>query len=65
MVVGTELMVLLFLLLSFLFLLFFSSSSPPPQDACRKIHALIDKVDEERYDLEVKVGKASKEVSSR
>lgn len=33
-----------------------------PQDTCKKLHALIDKVDEERYDLEAKVGKADKEV---
>ncbi|XP_008408887.1 troponin I, fast skeletal muscle-like [Poecilia reticulata] len=31
-------------------------------EACKKIHALIDKVDEERYDLEAKVGKADKEI---
>ncbi|XP_057693262.1 troponin I, fast skeletal muscle-like [Corythoichthys intestinalis] len=31
-------------------------------DTCRKINALIDKVDEERYDLSVKVGKADKEI---
>lgn len=32
------------------------------QETCKKLHALIDKVDEERYDLESKVGKADKEV---
>ncbi|XP_075884904.1 troponin I, fast skeletal muscle-like [Nelusetta ayraudi] len=31
-------------------------------DTCKKIHALIDRVDEERYDLEIKVGKAGKEI---
>ncbi|XP_041651564.1 troponin I, fast skeletal muscle-like [Cheilinus undulatus] len=31
-------------------------------DTCRKLHALIDKVDEERYDLEAKVAKADKEI---
>lgn len=33
------------------------------QETCRKLHALIDKVDEERYDLLTKVGKAEKEVN--
>lgn len=36
---------------------------PSPQDTCRKLHGLIDKVDEERYDLEIKMGKADKEVN--
>ncbi|KAK5866793.1 hypothetical protein PBY51_011340 [Eleginops maclovinus] len=31
-------------------------------EACKKLHCLIDKVDEERYDLETKVGKANKEI---
>ncbi|XP_031695923.1 troponin I, fast skeletal muscle-like [Anarrhichthys ocellatus] len=31
-------------------------------ETCRKMAALIDRVDEERYDLESKVGKADKEV---
>ncbi|KAF1386359.1 hypothetical protein PFLUV_G00093970 [Perca fluviatilis] len=31
-------------------------------EACKKLHALLDKVDEERYDLESKVGKADKEI---
>ncbi|XP_038561941.1 troponin I, fast skeletal muscle-like [Micropterus salmoides] len=31
-------------------------------ETCKKLHALLDKVDEERYDLEVKVGKANKEI---
>ncbi|XP_024137928.1 troponin I, fast skeletal muscle [Oryzias melastigma] len=32
------------------------------QETCKKLHALIDKIDEERYDLEAKVGKADKEI---
>lgn len=32
------------------------------QETCKKLAALIDKVDEDRYDLEIKVGKANKEV---
>ncbi|XP_077373942.1 troponin I, fast skeletal muscle-like isoform X2 [Festucalex cinctus] len=31
-------------------------------DTCRKLNALIEKVDEERYDLSIKVGKADKEI---
>ncbi|XP_039989829.1 troponin I, fast skeletal muscle-like [Xiphias gladius] len=31
-------------------------------DTCRKLHALIDRVDEERYDLVTKVKKADKEI---
>ncbi|XP_029378692.1 troponin I, fast skeletal muscle-like [Echeneis naucrates] len=31
-------------------------------ETCRKIHALIDKVDEERYDLHTKTVKADKEI---
>ncbi|CAB1414623.1 unnamed protein product [Pleuronectes platessa] len=31
-------------------------------ETCKKLHALIDRVDEERYDLESKVGKADKEI---
>ncbi|XP_003967264.1 troponin I, fast skeletal muscle-like [Takifugu rubripes] len=31
-------------------------------ETCRKLHALIDKVDEERYDLQTKLGKAEKEI---
>lgn len=34
------------------------------QDTCRKLYALIDKIDEERYDAEAKVTKANKEVAS-
>lgn len=33
------------------------------KETCRKLHALIDKVDEERYDLQTKVTKAEKEVN--
>ncbi|XP_040895180.1 troponin I, fast skeletal muscle-like [Toxotes jaculatrix] len=31
-------------------------------ETCKKLHSLIDKIDEERYDLEAKVGKADKEI---
>ncbi|XP_068459979.1 troponin I, fast skeletal muscle-like [Clinocottus analis] len=31
-------------------------------ETCKKMAALIDKIDEERYDLESKVGKANKEI---
>ncbi|XP_029951898.1 troponin I, fast skeletal muscle-like [Salarias fasciatus] len=31
-------------------------------ETCKKLHALIDKIDEERYDLEAKVGKSDKEI---
>ncbi|KAK5621933.1 hypothetical protein CRENBAI_009191 [Crenichthys baileyi] len=31
-------------------------------ETCKKLHALIDKVDEERYDLEAKLGKGDKEI---
>ncbi|KAM7003249.1 troponin I, fast skeletal muscle-like [Tautogolabrus adspersus] len=31
-------------------------------EACKKLHAIIDKVDEDRYDLESKVAKADKEI---
>ncbi|KAG7522438.1 hypothetical protein JOB18_022173 [Solea senegalensis] len=31
-------------------------------DTCKKLHALIDKIDEERYDMESKVSKADKEI---
>ncbi|KAI9532611.1 hypothetical protein NQZ68_030553 [Dissostichus eleginoides] len=31
-------------------------------EVCKKIHSLIDKIDEERYDLMGKVGKANKEI---
>ncbi len=32
------------------------------QELCKKLHQQIDKVDEERYDLESKVNKSNKEV---
>lgn len=32
------------------------------QEVCKKLHAAIDKIDEERYDAEAKVQKADKEV---
>ncbi|XP_073724955.1 troponin I, fast skeletal muscle [Misgurnus anguillicaudatus] len=32
------------------------------QDLCKKLHQDIDRIDEERYDLEVKVNKADKEI---
>ncbi|XP_061578187.1 troponin I, fast skeletal muscle-like [Cololabis saira] len=31
-------------------------------ETCKKLHALIDKIDEQRYDLASKVGKADKEI---
>ncbi|KAK0151495.1 Troponin I, fast skeletal muscle [Merluccius polli] len=31
-------------------------------EACKKLHAMLDKIDEERYDAESKVGKADKEI---
>uniref|UniRef100_UPI0037E9B4EA troponin I, fast skeletal muscle-like n=1 Tax=Semicossyphus pulcher TaxID=241346 RepID=UPI0037E9B4EA len=31
-------------------------------ETCKKLHGLIDKVDDDRYDLEAKVGKANKEI---
>lgn len=35
------------------------------QELCKKIHAAIDKIDEDRYDAEAKVTKADKEVRHR
>ncbi|XP_059402470.1 troponin I, fast skeletal muscle-like [Carassius carassius] len=32
------------------------------QELCKKLHQQIDNIDEERYDLEAKVGKANKEI---
>ncbi|MEQ2188418.1 Troponin I, fast skeletal muscle [Goodea atripinnis] len=32
------------------------------QEYCKKLHAAIDKIDEERYDIEAKVQKADKEI---
>lgn len=34
------------------------------QELCKKLHAKIESVDEERYDTEVKLQKTTKEVSS-
>ncbi|KAF7481489.1 Hypothetical predicted protein [Marmota monax] len=36
---------------------------PSPQDLCRQLHARVDKVDEERYDVEAKVTKNIKEIA--
>lgn len=33
------------------------------QELCKEIHRKIDKIDEERYDLQMKVTKSDKEVS--
>nr|AAN31755.1 troponin [Danio rerio] len=38
------------------------SSTQDLQELCKKLHQQIDKADEERYDLESKVGKAAKEI---
>lgn len=32
------------------------------QELCRKLHKQIDSVDEERYDMQLKVNKSNKEV---
>lgn len=40
-----------------------TASSVCLKETCRKLHALIDKVDEARYDLQAKVTKAEKEVN--
>lgn len=34
------------------------------QDLCRELHAKIEKVDEQRYDIEVKVNKNDQEVTT-
>lgn len=50
---------------------YMAENCPPPnlsgdqaalQETCKKIHALLDKIDEERYDMEAKVAKADKEI---
>ncbi|KAJ0029296.1 hypothetical protein NQD34_004293 [Periophthalmus magnuspinnatus] len=50
---------------------YMSEKCPPPNlggdqsalmETCKKLHALIDKIDEERYDMEAKVQKADKEI---
>ncbi|XP_027028778.1 troponin I, fast skeletal muscle-like [Tachysurus fulvidraco] len=38
------------------------SSVQELQDLCRKLHQCIEKVDEERYDMEAKVAKTNKEI---
>lgn len=38
---------------------------PHFQELCRKLHKQIDLVDEERYDMELKVKKSNKEVHQR
>lgn len=38
------------------------SCLPQCQELCRKLHKQIDLVDEERYDMEIKVQKSNKEV---
>uniref|UniRef100_A0A287CU62 Troponin I, fast skeletal muscle n=1 Tax=Ictidomys tridecemlineatus TaxID=43179 RepID=A0A287CU62_ICTTR len=35
---------------------------PPPQELCKQLHAKIDAAEEEKYDMEVKVQKSSKEL---
>ncbi|XP_013874810.1 troponin I, fast skeletal muscle [Austrofundulus limnaeus] len=47
---------------------YLAEKCPPPDmsgdlmETCKKLNALIEKIDEERYDLEAKVGKADKEI---
>ncbi|KAG8012383.1 Troponin I [Nibea albiflora] len=50
---------------------YMAENCPPPElsgdqnalmEYCKKLHALIDKIDEERYDIEGKVQKADKEI---
>ncbi|XP_034542676.1 troponin I, fast skeletal muscle-like isoform X2 [Notolabrus celidotus] len=50
---------------------YMSENCPPPStsgdqaalmETCKKLHSLLDKIDEDRYDLEIKVGKADKEI---
>ncbi|XP_007568562.1 troponin I, fast skeletal muscle-like [Poecilia latipinna] len=50
---------------------YMAENCPPPDtsgdqatlmELCKKIHAAIDKIDEERYDIEAKVQKADKEI---
>lgn len=36
---------------------------PRPQELCKQLHAKIDAAEEEKYDMEVRVQKSSKEVS--
>lgn len=37
----------------------------PTQELCKQLHAKIDVAEEEKYDMEVKVQKSSKEVRGR
>lgn len=37
----------------------------PPQELCKQLHAKVDAAEEEKYDMEVKVQKSSKEVRGR
>lgn len=34
-----------------------------PQELCKQLHAKVDKAEEEKYDMEMKVQKSTKEVS--
>ena len=36
---------------------------PPPQELCKQLHAKSDAAEEEKYDMEVRVQKSTKEVS--
>lgn len=40
------------------------SVSPLRQEVCRKLHQVLDKLDEDRYDAEAKVAKTDKEVET-
>lgn len=39
--------------------------TPPPQELCKQLHAKIDAAEEEKYDMEIKVQKSTKEVRGR
>uniref|UniRef100_A0A665T7A3 Troponin I, fast skeletal muscle n=1 Tax=Echeneis naucrates TaxID=173247 RepID=A0A665T7A3_ECHNA len=39
-----------------------SFNFPAPEELCREIHRKVDTIDEERYDLEMKVSKSNKEI---
>lgn len=41
----------------------FTSNSSDPQNLCKELHQKIDVVDEERYDIDLKVTKNDTEVS--
>lgn len=36
--------------------------APPPQELCKQLHAKIDTAEEEKYDMEIRVQKSTKEV---